>query len=447
MGRLKSMVRRVSSPSDRRVARQTFWMGSIGLTRILLGLAQVAITARLLGVEGYGALAVVISVTSLIYGVLAAPGGETVVTFVTREVAEGKREQAGAVLRFAFAISLGLSLIAYAAIVVLTLTVGRLLGIDEAHATAIYVYGLTGIFLATQSEALAVLRLSERAHLGLIVTLVASLTSLGLIAMAWQTGGGLAEVVRAYVVAAAVNGIGMFAAAATAARRAGIVGLLSSLSIKVPSDVLRFHAGTFGKATIGHLANNLDVILVAQLSSIADAGLYRAGRRIVDTARFPFRPLINGVHVEFSKQWYSHDGAELRRTAFRFTLIAVVLSASIFGTLVIFRQPLSQFILGDGFLGVGSLVLIMSLGSFVAGSASTVAILPEATGRVKPSLVARVAALSIWLVILLWLVPQYGAEGAAWANTASLTVAAIVIVPFVASILRRSHSEIPDLVG
>ena len=72
MGRVRSLA--ALSPSDRRVARQTFWMGSMTAVEVVRGLAQVSITARILGPEGFGALAVIVVVSTLIHGLLASPG-------------------------------------------------------------------------------------------------------------------------------------------------------------------------------------------------------------------------------------------------------------------------------------------------------------------------------------------------------------------------------------
>ena len=184
---------------------------------------------------------------------------------------------------------------AYAAIVVLTLTANNLLGISEVYVSAMLLYGSLGVFLATRSEALAVLRLSDRVHLGLAVTLAAALTSLGLIILAWRTGGGLSAVVTAYAAAAAVNGTGMAAAAAASARKAGVGGFLGSLSLRPPSDVIKFQFGTFARTKLVTLEKNLDFVLMAQFAPAAEVGIYRAARVIIDVVRRPFRLIRFGV--------------------------------------------------------------------------------------------------------------------------------------------------------
>ncbi len=430
----RPLIARLLPASDRCVARQTLWMGTITAVQLLGGLAQVSISARILGPEGYGVLAVIMAVTLLIYGLLAMPGGEAVTAFVTRGVAEGRAGEASSVLRFLLAVSLGLSLIAYALLAVIILMAGGLLGIAPAHLNAALLYGAVGIFLATQTETLATLRLSDRLPLGLAVTVAAFLTRVALLATAWLTGGGLLAVVLAHVAGAAVNGVGMLVAATVSAQRAGMTDLLRSLSLRVPPDMVRFQVGAFGKSAIWVLAHNMDSILLVQFTGAADVGLYRGSRQIAASARYPFLPLKNAVQPEYSRQWYSGRG-----TALRFTLASFALAAAGFGLLAIFHQPVTRLVLGAEFSDAAPLVLIMLAGSFASSSVSALTILPAAVGRVGPSLAGEGAGLVASLAVIVWLVPRYGAEGAAWANTTYFGVFVIVLAPFVISILWQSR--------
>ena len=405
---------------------------------VLRGLAQISITARILGPEGFGALAVIAAVSTLIHGLVALPGGDTVTTFVTRSVTEGRREEAGAILRLTLVVSQGLSLAGYAVIVVLALTASSLLGISETHVNALLLYGLLGVFLSTRSEALAVLRLSDRVNLGLGVTVAATVVSLGLIVLAWRTGGGLSAVVTAYAAAAAVSGVGMFAAAVASARKAGAGGFLTSLSLRSPSDVVRFQYGTFARTKLGILAERLDLLFMAQFAAAADVGIYRAARQIIDMARRPFHLIRFGVQPEYSRQWYSGQGAELRRSFRRFTIMSLSVAAVGFALLVLLHKPIIGLVLGDEFVEASSPLLIMIPGAFVASTA-VYSILPIATGRTSPILVSTIAGLLALVAVLVWLVPEHGSEGAAWARTIYLLVSVLVLVPFILSILRQSY--------
>ena len=427
------------SSSDRRVARQTLQMGAITAVQILGGLAQIAISARILGPEGFGVLAVIIAVAFLVHLLLAVPGGEAVTAFVTRAVEEKRPDEASRILRFTMVVSLGLSLIAYAFIAVIVLMASNLLGIEDAHRDIVLMYGVVGIFLATRTESLAVLRLSDRVSLGLAITLAGVLTRVALLGIVWLNGGGLFEVVLAHIAGVAVSGVGMLVAATVSAPRAGIPGFLRSLSLKVPPDVVRFQAGVFGRSTVSALAYNIDTLLIAQFTGAADVGLYRAARQITDTGHYPFQPLKDGVQLQYSKQWYSRQGGALRRTSLLFSLASFALAVVLFGLLAIFHQPIAYFLLGEEFSGVAPLMLIMIFGAFALNSISALTALPAAVGRVWPLLAAEMGGLAVFVALIVWLVPLRGAEGAAWANTTYYGVIALILIPFIISTLRQSR--------
>ena len=80
--------------SDQRAARQSLWLGAIMAVQLLTALAQLSLSARILGPDGLGALFTIIAVTSLLFGLLTLPGEEVIITHVTRSLAEGRREEA-----------------------------------------------------------------------------------------------------------------------------------------------------------------------------------------------------------------------------------------------------------------------------------------------------------------------------------------------------------------
>lgn len=428
----------VVDESHRRITRQTLWMAAVTGVEVLGALVHVFVAARLLGLEGYGALAIIIATATLIHGLISIPGGDTVTTFATRSISEGKPHEAGSILRLSVAISFGLSLLAYGVIAGLTLSASELLKVDEAHTSAMLLFGVVGVLLATNSEALAVLRLADQLRTNLVLSVADNMTRIVVLAVAWFFGGGLLTVVSATVAGAAVGTLGKLLAAGAFAERAGFSDLFRSLSIRVPTDVLGFHVGTYGRTTIGVVATNVDTVLVAQFAGVADVGIYRAARRIMDMARRPFHLIRTSVQPELSRQWYSGDGAALRETLLRFAGYSVVFAVLGFSALAIFRDSIVVLVLGSAFVDVAPLLLILIPGAFMA-SASVFGGLPLATGRVLPSMVSLLAGLAVSVVGIVWLVPLYLAEGAAWARTASSIVAVVALVPFVIGIWRHSH--------
>ena len=438
---MKSLFKLALPSSDRRVIRQSTWLGAMRGVQLVGSIVQVPITARLLGPEGYGVLAIFIAITSLLYNFLSIRGGETVTTYVTRSVQAGRQAEAAATLRFVLATALGFRAISYCLLVVFALIARGFLGVDSAHAATLIVFGTTGLLLAIYNASLAVLRLADRVSLGLVVVSAGTLTQVAILLVAWVSGGGLFMIVMAHVAGAAVTGVGMFAAAAVSAPKAGLSGFLRPLSIRVPRDVINFHVASFAKATVASLSQSMDVLLMTELSSIAQVGLYRAARSIIDSARMLFRPMMSGLQVELSRQWYSSERTALRRLVLRSTLLTIALAAAGFGLLAVLHEPIIRIILGPEFSGTSQPLMIMIIGSSTAAAASALRVLPAAMGRAGPSLIATTSGMLISFAIILWLVPQYGATGAAWANTTYFIVFTSILVPWAVSILCRSSTK------
>lgn len=438
---MKSLFNLALSSSDRRVIRQSTWLGAIRGVQLVGSIVQIPIIARLLGPEGYGVLAIFAAITSLLYNFLSIRGGETITTHVTRSVQAGRQEEAAATLRFALATALGLRMISYCLLVVFALTARGFLGVDSAHAVTLIVFGTTGLLLAVYNASLAVLRLADRVSLGLVVVSAGTLTQVAILLVAWVSGGGLFVIVMAYVAGAAVTGVGMFAAAVVSAPKAGLPGFLRSLSIRIPRDVINFHIASFANVTIVSLHQSMDVLLMTELSSIAQVGLYRAARSIIDSARTLFQPIMSGVQVELSRQWYSSERTALRRLVLRSTLLTIALAAAGFGLLAMFHEAVMQIILGSEFSSASQPLLIMIIGSSLAAATSALRILPAAMGRAGPPLIAATSSILISLATILWLVPRLGATGGAWANSIYFVIYTVILVPWAISILRRSFAK------
>lgn len=427
--------------AERRAARQTFWMGVITAAQLLSGLAQVYLSARILGPTGYGVLSLIIAVTWLGHRLLTIPSGEVIASLVTRSLVTGRPAEASRVLYSTLLLNLGTACLAYAVVVALLYAAGGGLGIGRDYLGAALLYGLTGIFLALHPGALAALRLCDRLLLGLAVTVASGLALVALLTAVWLTGGGLLAVTLTYVASAALNGIGMLAALVVSARQAGITLPLRPATFRIPADALRFQAGSYGKSMAGALARNLDIILLAQFAGPADVGLYRGAQQIARSARIPFQKLLEVMQIEYGRRWHQRQGRELRRIVFRYALAALLAALAGFGLLAALHQPVIRLILGAEFAGAAPLLLIMLPGVFLSSGLSALAVLPAATGRIGPSLLGTWAGLAVAVVLIVGLAPRYGALGAAWANSAYFLVFTIVLTPFVLSALRQSHSR------
>ena len=136
-----TILHRMLPASDRRAARQTLWLGAIRAVQVLASVVQVALSARILGPEGFGVMAVIIAAAGLAYRLLSVPGNEVITTYVRRDLAEGRTDDATGTLRFTYVLSQTLALVAYAALAGATLALGGLFGVVEEQSAAVLLYG------------------------------------------------------------------------------------------------------------------------------------------------------------------------------------------------------------------------------------------------------------------------------------------------------------------
>ena len=448
--------------SDQRAARQSLWLGAIMAVQLLTALAQLSLSARILGPDGLGALFTIIAITSLLFGLLTLPGEEVIITHVTRSLAEGRREEAARILRYTLGAALGMRLVGYGLIVLVAPVVGDLLagkladwyralfnmvpaadggliGAEVDYVTPTLVYAVSGILSSMSGETLAVLRLADRLHLGFAATVAGALARVAVLAAALMTSGGLLMVTLASVAGTGVLGVALFLAMMASLRQAGLSELPRSLSVIVPRDVIRFQIANFGRSAVEALNRHIDVLLIVGLTSVTQLGLYRAAHQIVDAARRPFEALAQGVQREYSRFWFSSNGTTVRKLALRFTSLAVALGALGYALLAMLHQLVIRIILGPDFTDAASPLLVMIPGGFVFACVAALYVLPAATGRAMPHFASISVALVAQVIALIALTPTYGANGTALASTIYFLAFAAVITPFAFTTLRRGY--------
>ena len=425
--------------SDRFVARQSGWLAATTVVQLTGGLAYVFFATRILGPAGFGALAVVMATATLVHGIVSIAGSDTVMTFATRCISDGRPTDAAGVVRFVALMSFGMSWLAYVVVILIAVMAADLVMVDGTDTAALLWYALVGVVLANDATAIAVLRLADRLELRFAVACASNLVRIGFLAALWQVGGDVLAVVWASLAGATASGLGLLVAAGCSSAQAGMGSLLASATLHVPEDIRRFHWATFGRTAVGAMGQNIDTILLAQFLGAADVGLYRVARQIMEMARRPFHVLRTAVQPVVSRHWYGGRGRLVRATIRRFTVLSVLVAIAGFSMLALLRDMIAFLFLGPEFSDVGSLILILIPGALFA-SLAVLAMLPLVAGRAWPSLLSLASGLAASVLTIALLVPGLGVEGGAWARVVLSVVSFLVLLPFIMATLRRSRT-------
>lgn len=440
MAFLHSLIKRLLQVCQHRVTQNIFWMGAIVGVQSVRNLVLLMISARILGPEEFGVLAIIMGTCAFLYGLVNIPNNDVITTFLARSMVRGEAAAASAILRMAFLVTQGMALVACMLVVVCALAGRGLIGLETDHVLALLVYALADFCIVTQHDSQAALRLANHLHLALLASLASLLVQTTALLAVWQWGGGLLEITLAVLTGAAIIGSGQFAAVLWASRKSALPALTTGRIAMLPRDIFHFQLLGFAQTKTQILHEHLPILLLGAMAGPVHAGAYRAARQIANFPLFALHPVQQSTYTEYSQRW--HAGGSFGRLPQRTTLLLTGLAILIAGLLFLLYPWIIPIVLGPGYENVSGPLLAMLPGICICISVSALHILPLAMGRGRPLLVWKVTALAVQLLVLLLLLPRHQALGAAWAYTAYYLVFAAMVISFSVTTLWRKGDSV-----
>ena len=178
-----------------------------------------------------------------------------------------------------------------------------------------------------------------------------------------------------------------------------------------------------------------DVLLLQRLSDAGTVGVYAAGYKLVDVVHALAVVAAVAVYPRLARTSSAARGQASRRTLELFLLAGVLGS----GVLWLLRAPLTLALFGPAYaetanvLGLLAPALIALVINILAGY------LLSAADRMTPLALAYLAGCTLKLVLGLWWVPQYGAQGMA---SAKLTAEVLLCIALV-GVLSLTSAALP----
>lgn len=172
---------------------------------------------------------------------------------------------------------------------------------------------------------------------------------------------------------------------------------------------------------IQELMNQIDIILLGKLSDARQVALFAASWRIASLVPFALvalgtmaGPLIANAYERRSTEDLHRISALVARAGFLFALVAAIFIYALAGPML--------GLFGRGFSAATDVLSILLVGGIVNAFTGVVAYFATLTGRERQALGIFVAALTLSIVLNMWLIPRLGAVGSAVAST-SATIA------------------------
>lgn len=427
-----------------RIIANAGWVSASAPINIGTGVLQTALLARMLGPDGLGSVALFGAVAALFSGLLKIENAETALVYVTQALTREEKAEAKHIVRYCYIVDLLTSAIAFVAVAFAALVVPRLLNLPPEARGLQVIFGLTLILRSTYSTSNALLRVTQHFAWTFYQSIIYSLIRIGLLVLLFLKGAGLTEVVLLLILFAALDGISLFVMAYLALYREDwyLAPFPSKPWWHVSPEIRRFQLLGYGRSITKRIYSNMDALVLGYLGDPASVGLFRAAKQLTNLVRIPTQALVSSLSPEYSRLWFSNNRTQMRKLVLRFTLFSLLMMGALGIILGIFSAHIIHIVLGDAFMPAREPLLVLVLATILGMAMTPFNTMQTATGRAWPSVVAGIATVVTQTVLMVLLVPTYGAYGAAWATVGGLSASLAIMLPTGVARLREQPGQL-----
>lgn len=181
-------------------------------------------------------------------------------------------------------------------------------------------------------------------------------------------------------------------------------------------DIWRFAAGMMLITSLAMLLTQIDKILLSRQLSLTVFGYYALASVVANGLYVLTSPITTAFYPRFTELVARGDGPQLRKIYHQGAQLVTVLTGSAAVLLIVFGHPVVLLWTGDGALTqkVVPLLRVLVLGTFL----NTLMWIPYQfqLANAWTGLTVKINAVAVAALVpaILWVVPRYGAIGAAW---------------------------------
>jgi O-antigen/teichoic acid export membrane protein len=407
----------------RRVVRNSAYLFSATGISAGLGMVQGILSARLLGVYGFGVLGAVTQFVTVINILASFRMNELVIKYVGKFSEEGNTQKAAAVFKAASLVEIFTSFIAYGLVWLLAALGAQLFAKDTTTTYWFQIYGLVILANLMAESSTGFLQIFDRFRRIAVIQVLQSLVTLGLISAAFvyytllgNPGDPTLAVILAYMAGKIIGALGLTGMALVfATRQWGWAWWATPLSTlrNEARELISFGLNTNLSATINLVNKNAEVLWVSLFRSPLEAGYYKLALALANVVQMPVAPLPQATYPELAREVSHSNWDNVRYILRQGSWIAGSYSLLTTAVLVIAGPWLIRWIYGAEFTPAYPALVILLLGFLIANTFYWNRTLLLALGQPQyPTRVNLLAAvLKIGLAILL--LPRYGYLGSA----------------------------------
>lgn len=183
---------------------------------------------------------------------------------------------------------------------------------------------------------------------------------------------------------------------------------------------------------------NLDTLLLGTLATTEDVAQYRVCARLTALIAFGLAAVSAVQSPVISRLYHAGSIQDLETLVRKGALLCLLIALPLVAVMTVAPQTLLLILFGSEYRDAATVLIILSLGQLANAAFGILGVLLNMTGHERCTLIGVFVALSASVLLNLVLVPQYGAIGAAIAQSLSLLTWNVILAYFVFSRLQVS---------
>lgn len=427
-----------------RVLKNTGYLFSSTTISLVLIFVQSILAARLLGVDSFGLITVVMAVVTTVNRLFSFRMGEFVIRFFGKELTEGNLPAAGIVIKTAAIIEGMTSILAFIFLWLLAPLGAVLFAKDPTATGLIRLFGIAILFNITTETATGILQTTNQFKKQAILTLINSVVTLVIITIAFLTKGNLIFVLWAYLAGKLILGMGPILLA--------LVGLKRELGEdwwragyhkpESLGEMLAFAFSTNLSGTIKLLVSESEPLWVGLFLNTEAVGLYKIALSVVNPLMMPITPMIDTTFPELSRSVVLKKWQQLKQLLRRTTVIAAVWTIFVTLVMAVFGKWVLRVAYSAPFVPAYPALMILMLGFGFSNILFWNRKLLLAFGKADIPLIILAGAAVIKIGLSFWLVPSYGINAEAWLLSGNFILSVGLMALVGLGMIRKGMREV-----
>lgn len=406
----------------------------------VLSFVALALAARTLGVHDFGLLALLHGLVMSIAQLAGFSSWQVVVRYGAIAMQRDDRALLRRITMFAVTLDVIAALLAALLIALLAVPLARLVGVPEHALGTARIYGFTALLLIGGNSGFGVLRLLGRFDLLAIQnTSISIVRALGSLAL-FLGGGDLTGFLWVWAGAIALSRVLLLGFSVHTLHRRGLAAAWRGgwrERLAPQPGIWRFAFGTHMISSLRLTEAKLGLLMVGVLLGPAAAGLYRVAQQFADVISQPIdKLLVPALLPELTRIAAHGDRSARRDMVLRPAIVAAAFAVVVLVVLGVFGRSLIGLSVGAGFTDAWPVMMLLIFAGLPIAATFSLEPLLISLGRLRATVIARLFANLIYLVLLVVLTARYGLTGAGMAAIAYGLFIAASLVPIARSAVR-----------